>query len=87
MECLFNTHSNNIVAYRKHHHCGMTVKQMKCKNCLGKQCHYFVKNEKHDYWRQKAQVKKYRQDRKQAINAYIESLQRGGNEVCCTTNS
>ena len=75
MECLFHTNSNNIVAYCKYHRCGMTVKQMKCKNCLGKQCNHFIKNENHDYWRQKAQIKQYRRARKQAINKYVESLQ------------
>ena len=76
MECLFNTKSENIVAYchNPKHPYGMTVKQMKCKNCLGKQCSHFVKNESHDYWRQRAQVKQYRKARKQAINAYIKSL-------------
>ena len=71
MECLFNTQSNNIAAYCKHHAVGMTVKQMRCKNCLGKQCHYLVKNETHDYWRQRERVKQYRHARKQAINEYV----------------
>lgn len=74
MECLFNTNSNNVAAYCKYHHCGMTVKQMKCKNCLGKQCHYLVKNETHDYWRQREVQKQRRRERKQAINEYINSL-------------
>ena len=71
MECLFNTQSNNVAAYCKHHGTGMTVKQMRCKNCLGKQCHYLIKNEAHDYWRHRAKVKQYRQARKQAINEYV----------------
>lgn len=71
MECLFNTQSNNVVAYCKYHHCGMTVKQMKCKNCLGKQCHYLRKNENHDFWRQQEVKKQRRKERKQAINEYI----------------
>ena len=71
MECLFNTASNNVVAYCKYHRCGMTVGQMKCKNCLGKQCHYLIKNEQHDYWRQRAQIKQKRIERKHAINEYL----------------
>ena len=71
MECLFNTQSNNVVAYCKYHAAGMTVKQMRCKNCLGKQCYHLIKNETHDYWRQRAKVKQYRQARKQAINEYV----------------
>ena len=72
--CLFNTHSDNVVAYCRYHHCGMTVKQMKCKNCLGKQCHYLVKNEKHDYWRQREIIKQKRRARKQSINEYVVSF-------------
>lgn len=71
MECLFNTNSNNVAAYCKYHKAGVTVKQMKAKNCLYKQCHHLVKNEEHDYWRQRAQTKQHRKDRKQAINEYI----------------
>ena len=71
MECLFHTESKNVAAYCKYHKCGMTVKQMKCKNCLGKQCHYLVKNENHDYWRQRAKTKQLRKDRKIAINEYV----------------
>ena len=71
MECLFNTKSNNVAAYCKHHHCGMTVKQMRQKNCLGKGCYYLVKNEQHDYWRQREVTKQRRKARKQAINDYV----------------
>ena len=74
MECLFHTQSNNVVAYCRYHKCGMTVKQMKCKNCLGKQCHYLIKNEQHDYWRQRAQIKQKRIERKHAINEYLAKL-------------
>lgn len=69
--CLFNTNSNNVVAYCKHHNCGMTAKQMKCKNCLGKECWYLQKNEAHPYWKQREAIKQKRKDRKQAINEYV----------------
>lgn len=72
--CLFNTQSNNVAAYCKHHHCYVTVKQMKTKNCLGKQCHYLVKNEQHDYWRHRAAMKQKRKDRKKAINDYVSNV-------------
>ena len=74
MECLFNTDSNNVAAYCKYHRCGVTVKQMKAKNCLQKQCWYLVKNEKHDYWRQRDVVKQNRKARKKAIDEYILAL-------------
>ena len=74
MECLFNTNSNNVVAYCKYHKCGMTVKQMKCKNCLGKQCRYLNKNENHEFWRQQELKKQRRKERKQAINEYVNQF-------------
>lgn len=72
--CLFNTYSDNIVAYCKYHHCGMTVKQMKRKNCLGKQCHHLIKNENHDHWRQREVMKQKRKDRKKAIDEYVNKF-------------
>ena len=62
--CLFNTQSENVAGYCKHHHCAMTVKQMRCKNCLQKQCHHLVKNEEHQYWRQREAMKQKRKSRK-----------------------
>lgn len=72
--CLFNSCSGNVVAYCKHHHCGMTVKQMKCKNCLGKNCWYLQKNEDHPYWKQKEIIKQKRKDRKQKIENYVKQF-------------
>lgn len=72
--CLYNTRSDNVVARCKYHHCGMTVRQMKCKNCLGKNCWHFEKNEKHPYWKQREVMKQKRKNRKNAINEYIASL-------------
>lgn len=70
-ECLFGTCSNNVAAYCKLHNCCMTVKQMKCKNCLQKECWHLVKNEEHQYWRQRELTKQKRKARKQAINDFV----------------
>lgn len=77
-ECLFNSYSNNCCAYCRYHHCSMTVKQMKAKGCLQKQCWYLVKNEHHQYWKQREFVKNKRKERKQMINEYVYSVS-GGN--------
>ena len=77
-ECLFNTYSNNCCAYCRHHKCSMTVKQMKAKGCLQKQCWYLVKNEYHPYWRQREATKQKRKDRKKMLDMYVENIQRGG---------
>lgn len=71
MKCLFNSMSNNVVGYCKYHHCGVTENQMECKNCHGKQCYHFVKNERNNYWKKAAQKKALRKKRKQAINDYV----------------
>lgn len=76
--CLFNSYSDNCCAYCKYHHCSMTVKQMRVKGCLKKQCWYLVKNEQHQYWKQRNGVKKKRKERKQMINEYVYTIT-GGN--------
>lgn len=65
---LFNCVSDNCCAYCKLHHCSMTVKQMKAKECLQKQCWHLQKNEDHQYWRQRESMKQKRKDRKERIN-------------------
>ena len=76
-ECLFNTQSDNVAAYCRYHNCSMTVKQMKCKNCLQKECFHLVKNEDHQYWRQRENTKQKRKDRKQKISDYVNSVSGG----------
>ena len=77
-ECLFNTYSNNCCAYCKLHHCSMTVKQMKAKGCLQKQCWHLIKNEEHQYWKQREATKQKRRERKDMINIYVANVQQGG---------
>lgn len=68
--CLFNTHSDNVAAWCSHHHCYMTVKQMRHKECLKKQCNYLKRNEDHEYWRQRELTKQRRKARKEQLNMY-----------------
>ena len=75
MECLFNSESNNCCAYCHYHAASMTVKQMKAKECLKKQCRHLVKNTTHAYWRQRDIVKQKRKNRKEMINAYFATLE------------
>lgn len=65
---LYNGCSDNCCAYCKLHQCSITVKQMKQKECLQKQCWHLVKNEEHQYWRQREVMKQKRKDRKTRIN-------------------
>lgn len=66
--CLFNTHSDNVAAYCKYHCCSMTPKQIKTKECLQKQCWYMVKNEEHEWWKQRERTKQKRKNRKEMLN-------------------
>lgn len=73
-ECLFGTCSDNVAAYCKLHRRCMTVKQMRCKNCLQKECWHLAKNEEHPYWKQRELMKQKRKARKQAINEYVNAV-------------
>jgi len=72
--CLFNTYSDNVAAYCRYHRASMTVKQMKCKNCLQKECRHLVRNEEHQYWRQRELTKQKRRARKQRLNEYMSTI-------------
>lgn len=76
-ECLFNTCSNNVCGYCNYHRCHMTVKQLRCKNCLGKNCKHLVKNEAHTYWKQREVTKQRRKKRKQELNDYFAKIHGG----------
>ena len=74
MKCLYGTQSENIVAYCRYHKCGVTVHQMRTKNCLGKQCRDLEKNENHQYWHQREATKKRRKERKDRIDNYVNNI-------------
>ena len=76
-ECLFHTFSDNCCAYCKLHGCSITVKQMKAKGCLQKQCWHLIKNDQHQYWKQREAIKQKRKNRKQAINEYVYAVSGG----------
>ena len=73
-QVLYNSYSNNCCAYCKLHQCSMTAKQMKAKECLKKQCWHLVKNENHQYWRQRESVKQKRKKRKKELDQYIAAV-------------
>ena len=58
---LFGTLANTekIVAYCRKHKAGITVQQLKTKQCLNKQCRALKKYPEHPYW-QERQVRKNR---------------------------
>lgn len=72
MNCLFGTTSDNIAGYCCLHNKNMTVKQIKYKECLGKQCKYLRKNEEHDWWRQREVVKNRKKEKRNNFKEKIE---------------
>lgn len=64
MECMYGAESDNVCAYCKRHRKWMTVKQVKKKECLKKNCWYLVKYEDHDWWKQRKVMKEKRKARK-----------------------
>ena len=58
---------NRAVGYCHFHKVALTVKTMKCHECLKKQCDALQKYEAHDFWRQHEQKKELRKAKKQAV--------------------
>lgn len=50
---LNNSYARSPCAYCKLHNCSLTVKQVKSKECLGKQCWHLSKYENHEWWHQR----------------------------------
>ena len=51
--------------------CHITVKQMKKKECLKKQCWHLEKNPNHQFWHQRDMAKSKKKARKEMLNAYV----------------
>ena len=62
---------NRAVGYCHFHKAALTVKTMKCKECLKKQCDAIEKYDEHDFWRQHAQKKDLRKARKQVLATFV----------------
>lgn len=54
---LNETYAKNPCAYCRKHKCCLTVKQVKGRECLKKQCWYFVKYPEHEWWKQRELLK------------------------------
>lgn len=61
---LFRGKSTNLCGWCYFHKAGMTVRQMKLKKCLVKQCNAFQKFPEHPYWKQREFIKQQRKKRK-----------------------
>lgn len=76
MRCLYNTNSNNIAGYchNPQHPYAMTWGQIKCKNCLGKQCEDFEKELKHQIWHQREVLKQKKKKKKMDLENYVNNI-------------
>lgn len=54
---IYGGRPKNPAAYCALHNGSLTVKEMKKKGCLGKQCRHLRKNEQHEYWHQRLLMK------------------------------
>lgn len=61
---------SRAVGYCHYHKAALTVKTMKCHECLRKQCDALEKYSEHDFWRQHEQKKELRKARKQIIATF-----------------
>jgi hypothetical protein len=61
---------NRAVGYCRFHNAALTVKTMKCHECLKKQCDALERYVEHDFWRQHEQKKELRKARKQVLATF-----------------
>jgi len=62
---LNNTYARSPCAYCRLHNCSLTVKQLKSKECLKKQCWHLVKYD-HEWWYQR-EIVKQKKERKENL--------------------
>ncbi len=62
---LFHGYSSNLCAWCHYHNVGVTVRQMKLKKCLGRQCGALEKYD-HPIWKHRENIKELRKKRKEA---------------------
>ncbi len=74
--CLFNTESYlcRCVGYCEYHKAYLTQKQLKTKNCLGKQCKALIKQNDHPFWVERALKKSAKKQRKEEDSAILDLI-------------
>lgn len=67
---LYGSHVNadKVCAYCYKHKCSLTVRQLRQKKCLWKQCARLKKYPEHPFWEQREQRKKLRKQRKERMS-------------------
>ncbi len=68
---LYGTRTNDAVAYCYYHRCALTLKQMKKKGCLAKQCDRMKRYEDHPYWAKREEARASKKAKKAASRGEI----------------
>ena len=73
-ETLNNTYAKKPCAYCKLKKCSLTVKQVRAKECLKKECWHLVKYD-HEWWKQREAIKKKKKENKKALTIHNYSVE------------
>ncbi len=84
MKTLYDTCSDNCCAYCKYHRCGVTVRQLRLKECPRKQCRHLQINTEHQYWQQREIKKEKKNRKKRLLEQYANSFGRNEREIPST---
>lgn len=79
MACPLGGAPENICGFCMYHKRPMTVRQLRSRNCLGKQCTALSRKEDHPFWKQREASKKKRAARKERIEAELAKYGHGNN--------
>lgn len=77
-QCLYNTESYfcRCVGYCEFHKAYLTAKQLKTKNCLGKQCDALIRQTSHQFWVERSLLKMDKKLKKQEAAAKLHDTTR-----------
>ncbi len=67
---LFRGKSTNLCGWCYYHDKGLTVRQMRLKKCLSRQCNAFKKFPEHMYWQQREAAKKVKKQHRKERRGY-----------------
>ncbi|MDD7460450.1 MAG: exonuclease domain-containing protein [Spirochaetales bacterium] len=75
--CLFNTESyfSRCVGFCDFHKAYLTTKQLKTKNCLGKQCNALIRQNSHPFWLERSLHKLDKRLKKEEAAAKLNSIE------------
>ncbi|MCQ2576694.1 MAG: hypothetical protein MJ162_08100, partial [Treponema sp.] len=75
-KCLYSTETyfSRCVGFCSFHNAYLTTKQLKTKNCLGKNCNALIRQNGHPFWIERSLHKVNRKSRKEEVTAKLNSV-------------